>query len=149
MPCTLNLSSLYPATVPSQLPWIHSTCVERVYCPNRECSELILNECGARKLKRCVCPDCKKPFCFRCRVPWHAGSTCRETRDENDVAFDVICEKNKWQRCPSCRRRVEHVDGCNHVICRFVLFPSLRYVTHNHSSNLNHNNNQKEQNHSL
>ncbi|KAJ0466412.1 putative transcription factor C2H2 family [Helianthus annuus] len=92
--------------------------VERVYCPNRECSELILNECGTRKLKRCVCPDCKKPFCFRCRVPWHAGSTCRETRDENDVAFDVICEKNKWKRCPSCRCRVEHVGGCNLIMCK-------------------------------
>ncbi|KAI3797209.1 hypothetical protein L1987_32464 [Smallanthus sonchifolius] len=92
--------------------------VNRVYCPNRDCSELILNECGDRNLKRCECPNCKKPFCFRCKVPWHAGSTCGEMRDENDVAFDVLYKKNNWRRCPGCGRCVEHDGGCNIVQCR-------------------------------
>lgn len=69
--------------------------VDGVYCPNRECLELILNECGDRNLKICVCPHCQKPFCFGCKVPWHDGYSCKEskklmTRDENDVTFDVL-----------------------------------------------------------
>ncbi|KAI3797210.1 hypothetical protein L1987_32465 [Smallanthus sonchifolius] len=83
-----------------------------------ECLELILNECGDRSLKRCVCPDCKKPFCYTCKVTWHASSTCEETRDENDVAFDVLYETNKWRRCPRCGHCVEHVSGCSTIRCR-------------------------------
>ncbi|XP_076917709.1 E3 ubiquitin-protein ligase RSL1-like [Bidens hawaiensis] len=107
--------------------------IERVYCPNKECSELILNECGDQKLKRCVCPTCKKPFCFMCKVTWHEGFTCEETRkhrDENSVAFDLLYKKNKWRRCPRCGHCVERVDGCALIRCRFVcpLFNSLRYT---------------------
>nr|GEY68777.1 IBR domain, zinc finger, RING/FYVE/PHD-type, E3 ubiquitin ligase RBR family [Tanacetum cinerariifolium] len=36
-------------------------------------------------------------------VPWNDGGyTCKETRDGNNVDFDVVCERNewKWKRCP-------------------------------------------------
>ncbi|MCL7043290.1 hypothetical protein MKW94_019142, partial [Papaver nudicaule] len=38
----------------------------RSFCPNRKCSELILNECEGNKssLKRSECPHCKQVFCF-------------------------------------------------------------------------------------
>ncbi|KAI3745634.1 hypothetical protein L6452_08035 [Arctium lappa] len=94
---------------------------DRVYCPNQECSELIVNECGERNLKRCVCPNCKKRFCFWCKVPWHAGYRCeesRETMDENDVAFGFLLERNRWMRCPMCRHCVELDNGCTIVRCR-------------------------------
>nr|GFC68811.1 probable E3 ubiquitin-protein ligase RNF217 [Tanacetum cinerariifolium] len=53
-------------------------------------------------VKRCVCPSCLKPFCYQCKVPWHDGYTCEETRDGNNVDFDVVYERNgwKWKRCP-------------------------------------------------
>ncbi|XP_076940898.1 E3 ubiquitin-protein ligase RSL1-like [Bidens hawaiensis] len=96
--------------------------LDRVYCPNSDCSALIINECGGgSKLKRCACPNCKKPFCFRCKIPWHVGYRCKETgeiRDQNDVAFGVLSEKKKWKRCPNCRHCVELVLGCNSVKCR-------------------------------
>ncbi|KAI3797212.1 hypothetical protein L1987_32469 [Smallanthus sonchifolius] len=104
--------------------WCDALCeskvlrVDRLYCPNRECLELILNECGDRSLKRCVSPDCKKPFCYTCKVPWHASSTCEERRDENDVAFDVLYETNKWRKCPRCGHCIEHVSGCSTIRCR-------------------------------
>ncbi|XP_076935560.1 E3 ubiquitin-protein ligase RSL1-like [Bidens hawaiensis] len=96
--------------------------LDRVYCPNRECSSLVINECGGgSKLKRCVCPNCKKPFCFRCKVSWHAGYRCNEIgeiRDQNDVAFGVLSERKKWMRCPRCRHCVELVKGCSMIRCR-------------------------------
>ncbi|KAJ0591238.1 putative transcription factor C2H2 family [Helianthus annuus] len=93
---------------------------DRAYCPNRDCSALVVNECGG-SLKKCVCPNCKKPFCFRCKVPWHAGYRCDETgeiMDRNDVAFGVLLERKKWMRCPKCRHCVELVKGCFIVRCR-------------------------------
>ncbi|PWA69139.1 hypothetical protein CTI12_AA301500 [Artemisia annua] len=100
--------------------------VDGVYCPNRECMELILNECGDHKMKRCVCPYCKKPFCFGCKVPWHDGYSCKESkkmmmRDENDVAFDLVYKKNKWQMYPKCRHCVERVNGCNCIRCSVLV----------------------------
>ncbi|GJU24103.1 probable E3 ubiquitin-protein ligase RNF217 [Tanacetum coccineum] len=76
-----------------------------VYCPNKECSELIMNEFSDGDVKRCVCPSCLKPFCYQCKAPWHDGYTCEETRDGNNVDFEVVCKKNRWnwKRCPKCR----------------------------------------------
>nr|XP_043621826.1 probable E3 ubiquitin-protein ligase RNF217 [Erigeron canadensis] len=95
---------------------------DRIYCPNRDCSAVVVNECGGgTSLKRCVCPNCKKPFCYRCKIPWHAGYRCEESgemRDVNDIAFGVLSERNQWMRCPACRHCVELVKGCAIVRCR-------------------------------
>ncbi|XP_071698895.1 E3 ubiquitin-protein ligase RSL1-like [Rutidosis leptorrhynchoides] len=103
---------------------------DRVYCPNRNCSALVVNECGndAGNLKRCMCPNCKQPFCFKCKVPWHAGYRCEEsgvTRDVNDIAFDILSEQKKWMRCPVCRHCVELVKGCYQVRCRYTTIPVI------------------------
>ncbi|XP_076944658.1 E3 ubiquitin-protein ligase RSL1-like [Bidens hawaiensis] len=96
--------------------------LDRVYCPNRECSVVVVNECGnGGSLKKCVCPNCKKQFCFRCKVPWHAGYRCEESgemRDQNDIAFGVLSERKQWMRCPTCQHCVELVKGCAIVRCR-------------------------------
>ncbi|KAF6162112.1 hypothetical protein GIB67_008241 [Kingdonia uniflora] len=92
---------------------------ERTYCPYRDCSALILNECG-EKIKKSKCPSCKKLFCFKCNVPWHSGYQChesREMRDTNDVLFGTLAERNKWRRCPSCNHFVELRSGCLAVRC--------------------------------
>ncbi|XP_047956028.1 E3 ubiquitin-protein ligase RSL1-like [Salvia hispanica] len=94
--------------------------VERCYCPNVRCNELIVNECGevAGKSK---CPNCKEMFCFECKGSWHAGFTCEESvedRDGGDVAFGILVEQNKWRRCPRCRHFVELMEGCPIIRCR-------------------------------
>ncbi|KAK2978265.1 hypothetical protein RJ640_017116 [Escallonia rubra] len=96
---------------------------ERSYCPNQDCSALILNECGG-SVKKSACPICKRLFCFRCKLPWHAGFQCeesRELRDANDVAFGVLVERQKWIRCPQCQRFIERIDGCPIMKCRVTL----------------------------
>ncbi|KAK6279504.1 hypothetical protein POUND7_019771 [Theobroma cacao] len=91
-----------------------------VYCPYRDCSALIVNECND-KVDRSTCPNCKKKFCFRCKSPWHAGYGCREKRmfrDKNDVLAGQLIEKMKWTRCPKCRNAVERKGGCMLIDCR-------------------------------
>ncbi|KAM3376966.1 E3 ubiquitin-protein ligase RSL1 [Capsicum galapagoense] len=94
--------------------------VPQCYCPNRNCSALILDECGGNP-KRSKCPNCKRNFCFQCKLPWHAGFACeenRELRDANDVVFGVLAERKKWKRCPQCRHFVGLRGGCKIVKCR-------------------------------
>ncbi|KAI3972110.1 hypothetical protein MKW92_020137 [Papaver armeniacum] len=100
----------------------------RSYCPYRDCSELVLNECvetnGTSKVTKSNCPNCKKLFCFHCMVPWKENHRCidrNETRidiDSNDVLFMKNVKLNKWVRCPSCYHYVERNQGCSLITCR-------------------------------
>lgn len=93
---------------------------QKVYCPFRDCSNLILNECGG-KIRKTMCPNCKKWMCFQCELPWHAGYRCNETRelrDGNDFLLGQLIEERKWKRCPACNHGVELHSGCPRVTCR-------------------------------
>ncbi|MCL7046319.1 hypothetical protein MKW94_001494 [Papaver nudicaule] len=99
----------------------------RSYCPHRDCSELVLNECvdttnSATKVTKSNCPNCKKLFCFHCMVPWKENHQCigrSETIvDINDVLFIKNVKHNKWVRCPSCSHYVERSQGCRFIRCR-------------------------------
>ncbi|XP_015581564.1 E3 ubiquitin-protein ligase RSL1 [Ricinus communis] len=94
--------------------------VERCYCPYRDCSALVLNECKD-KLKKIKCPNCKKNLCYVCKIPWHAGYQCNESgqlRDRNDVLIGELIEEKKWTRCYNCGHSVERVSGCRDVKCK-------------------------------
>ncbi|KAI3893620.1 hypothetical protein MKX03_024137 [Papaver bracteatum] len=125
------------------LPWSYLPSYGRSYCPYRDCSELILNECvesnGSNKVTKSNCPNCKKLFCFHCMVPWkelqklfcfHCMVPWKENHrcvdrnecvidiDSNDVLFIENAKLNKWVRCPSCYHYVERNQGCNTIVCR-------------------------------
>ncbi|KAH7836293.1 hypothetical protein Vadar_034362 [Vaccinium darrowii] len=98
--------------------------LKRCYCPNRECSEVVVNECGGN-VKKSKCPNCNQMFCFGCKNKWHEGYRCEETgemRDMNDVAFAELAERMNWTRCPRCKHFVELVDGCTIVMCRICKY---------------------------
>ncbi|XP_042494116.1 probable E3 ubiquitin-protein ligase RNF217 [Macadamia integrifolia] len=99
---------------------------QSMYCPFPECSTLVLSECEGDIYTRTECPNCKKLFCFKCKIPWHVGFVCSETeqlRDENDILFGELVERNKWMKCPGCNFRVEKIEGCPNITCRCgVLF---------------------------
>lgn len=96
---------------------------ERSFCPNRNCRELVVNECGGT-VKKCKCPHCKRLFCFQCKVAWHAGYGCEESRnmrDHNDILFGQLAERRAWIKCPGCGYFIERMHGCNSILCRFSL----------------------------
>ena len=95
---------------------------ERSYCPNKKCSELIINECGGT-VKKSKCPKFKELYCFRCNVPWPRCNNCQEL--ENDKKFFKLAVSKKWVKCPSCSYYVERINGCRHMICRFNISLSL------------------------
>ncbi|XP_059650000.1 E3 ubiquitin-protein ligase RSL1-like [Cornus florida] len=94
---------------------------ERCYCPYWFCSALIVNECGGN-VKKSKCPNCKRRFCFRCKLPWYPGHRCEESGVKidinNDIQFGVLVEMEKWKRCPHCDRCIERIGGCHDIICR-------------------------------
>ncbi|PKI53718.1 hypothetical protein CRG98_025959 [Punica granatum] len=82
------------------------------YCPNQDCQELIVNECGHSAVGKIECPSCRKSCCFPCGSPWN---------ERNDHRCDNIFPvngKNKWMRCPRCKYYVERIEGCNKILCR-------------------------------
>lgn len=94
--------------------------LESCYCPYQDCSALVLNECE-NKLKKTKCPNCKKNFCFRCKIQWHAGYKCSESRhlrDRNDILAGELIEEKKWTRCYNCGHSVERISGCREIKCK-------------------------------
>ncbi|KAJ0092062.1 hypothetical protein Patl1_26619 [Pistacia atlantica] len=40
---------------------------------------MVVNECGGN-VKKSKCPNCKRLFCFQCKLAWHAEYGCAESR---------------------------------------------------------------------
>ena len=77
---------------------------ERIYCPNRNCMALVVNESERNgTLKKAQCPSCKQWFCFQCKLKWHAGHRCEQSgnlRDPNNIMFGQLLETMNWTRWP-------------------------------------------------
>ncbi|OVA07499.1 zinc finger protein [Macleaya cordata] len=113
----------------------------RAYCPFKDCSELVLNECVRssstirRRITRSMCPNCKKLFCFHCMVPWQETHRCSSTSggggdvNRNHVLFVEMVKRKKWTRCPTCNRYVERITGYSHVTCREVKWMASSITT--------------------
>ncbi|XP_056176090.1 uncharacterized protein LOC115681295 [Syzygium oleosum] len=93
----------------------------RCYCPNLNCRELIVDECGqSGDVKRFKCPSCRRRGCFRCASAWAKGHRCRSTHDKDLILLERLADMKKWVRCPNCRMYVERNEGCNLIHCRCV-----------------------------
>lgn len=101
---------------------------EKTYCPFKDCSALFIDECVdvVRDIK---CPECRRYFCAKCKVPWHLGIVCEEfeklNKDEREIEglqLLQLVKSQEWQRCPSCRMYVGRSEGCAQMRCRLVFF---------------------------
>ncbi|OWM75009.1 hypothetical protein CDL15_Pgr021360 [Punica granatum] len=90
---------------------------DKCYCPNPDCKELIINECGrTRRPRRITCPSCKQQCCFRCALPWDE----RKKQHKCDGAISFV-ERKGWTRCPGCKNYVQRSHGCRTIRCRYAL----------------------------
>ncbi|XP_071722325.1 E3 ubiquitin-protein ligase RSL1-like [Rutidosis leptorrhynchoides] len=109
--------------------------IEKCYCPNRECLEVVLEECGDGYVEESKCPNCKQLFCFQCKNKWHPGFRCRVNeamnRDPNDTLFETLMEIKKWKRCPACGRCVE-LRSVNVINLESYYLPSINGVDARH-----------------
>ncbi|CAN6204472.1 unnamed protein product [Urochloa humidicola] len=80
----------------------------KLYCPFKNCSALLADECGSRKaaIRKAECPHCSRMFCAQCKVAWHDGITCEDFQklgnDEqvrDDLVLRKVVQESKWQRC--------------------------------------------------
>ncbi|KAJ1276836.1 hypothetical protein BS78_05G246400 [Paspalum vaginatum] len=111
--------------------WSAALCMSMVlrdsdvcYCPFKDCSEIMVDDHGG-EVTESECPVCRRLFCARCGVAWHAGITCAEydqlapgDRGKEDLVALEMAKGNKWRRCPRCKFWVERHDGCVHITCR-------------------------------
>jgi len=69
------------------------------------------------------CPTCKKRYCLSCKVEWHVGTTCEAYQQwsiengQSDDLFGQFVAGSKFKQCPTCKRWVEKVDGCDAISC--------------------------------
>ncbi|KNA21402.1 hypothetical protein SOVF_043120 [Spinacia oleracea] len=97
---------------------------QKFYCPYKNCSVLMVDD-GGVEVRESECPNCRRLFCARCKVPWHDGVTCdefdvlgKDEREKEDIMVMKLAKGKQWRRCPNCRIYVEKTDGCLHITCR-------------------------------
>ncbi|MCL7038973.1 hypothetical protein MKW94_012367 [Papaver nudicaule] len=98
---------------------------QKFYCPFKDCSALLVDECPGGEISESECPHCNRLFCAQCKVPWHAEITCADfqklnadERGREDILLLNAVKKNNWQRCPGCKFYVERISGCPLIQCR-------------------------------
>lgn len=74
---------------------------------------------GSETEKHLKCPVCSKEICFVCRADWHPDRTCESVIDSE---YNLWAKGKEVQLCPSCKARIEKMDGCNHMTCAVCLY---------------------------
>ncbi|CAH9141527.1 unnamed protein product [Cuscuta epithymum] len=97
---------------------------DKFYCPFRDCSALLEDDEKA-EIQESECPECRRLFCARCRVPWHSDISCQDFQSLNDterqgedLELMKFARGKDWKRCPSCRIFVDRISGCDFLSCR-------------------------------
>jgi len=91
------------------------------WCPKPSCGMAMVGG-NDTLMMRCPRETCGFCFCFRCKEPWHADSTCEQYqawKRDNKGGQDMF---RRWMNqnakpCPKCRSPIEKNGGCNHMTC--------------------------------
>ncbi|KAL6859197.1 hypothetical protein ACP4OV_018199 [Aristida adscensionis] len=118
----------------------------RTYCPFPDCSEMMVADDedggggggggeGCAAVTQSECHGCRRLFCARCGVAWHAGVGCEEfqrlgegERGREDLLLVEAAREGNWKRCPRCKFYVEKSSGCLHITCSGVALSSAMDV---------------------
>ena len=83
------------------------------WCPKPDCEGY---DIGLLQKSKLECNVCKYEYCFYCGEAWHRWKKCKFSRDKE---LDKWAKANGIKFCPSCKTKVEKVDGCQHMTCPF------------------------------
>lgn len=81
------------------------------WCSQLDCDGVMK---GSNEKLQMVCPTCKREQCFNCGNEWHPGKTCDQLIDDT---YEQWVRGREVQLCPRCKRRIEKIEGCNHMTC--------------------------------
>lgn len=85
-------------------------CKDRTYCHEPSCSTFVPRQFIRGDVAICV--KCSRRTCVRCKGPTHDRECLLDTETQEVLR---VAGENRWQRCNSCGRVVELVQGCNHM----------------------------------
>lgn len=83
----------------------------KVYCSKVSCNAFVAPHSIHNGLAHCQ--ECHTRTCVQCKEGEHFGP-CDE--GAGILVLQRLAESQKWQTCPDCRKIVEKVDGCPHIL---------------------------------
>jgi hypothetical protein len=93
----------------------HSSC---------RCGQVHLN----LKTRQMVCIKCGNVTCYRCKIPWHDGQTCKaaiaeyyQGRYETEEELSAAAIARLTNTCPKCKIPIQRDGGCQHMRCSKLL----------------------------
>eukprot|EP01129_Flabellula_baltica_P005351 TRINITY_DN1933_c0_g1_i1.p1 TRINITY_DN1933_c0_g1~~TRINITY_DN1933_c0_g1_i1.p1 ORF type:complete len:418 (-),score=64.85 TRINITY_DN1933_c0_g1_i1:9-1262(-) len=88
--------------------------VDKIYCPEPQCSAMISLDGVKDNLTECICDVCQTPICISCFQIDHPFRKCKQEEDNNIMGFIQI---NHLKHCPRCNAIIELAQGCYHITC--------------------------------
>ncbi|KIM24892.1 hypothetical protein M408DRAFT_43062, partial [Serendipita vermifera MAFF 305830] len=103
-----------------------------------------------------TCYSCGTKQCFTHQTKWHEGFTCAQWDEHMQISLEQQAMTEEWiqketKPCsgPGCGKRIQKVDGCDHMTCRppggcgyqfcwFCLAPWLEIIAHDNSRHYDH-----------
>ena len=84
------------------------------FCPNKECSNPIIEVNKRLFRKKVVCTSCNQEICNRCELPYHKRKCPAKTKGKTK---NWIWRLTHTKSCPKCGLRMEKNGGCRHMDC--------------------------------
>lgn len=82
------------------------------WCPKPDCQGY---DIGGTRKKRLICNVCSCNFCYYCTEEWLEDH--KKCKGVVDYQLDEWSRKNNVKHCPNCKRRVQKMEGCDHMTC--------------------------------
>jgi hypothetical protein len=81
------------------------------WCSQLDCDGVMR---GSQEQLQMTCPVCGREQCYNCGSQWHLGKTCDQLIDDT---YEQWVRGREVQLCPRCKRKIEKIEGCNHMTC--------------------------------
>ncbi|CAM8888095.1 unnamed protein product [Rhodiola kirilowii] len=93
------------------------------FCPSPDCPSVYrAADPGDTAPPGFSCGACLVETCTRCHLEFHPNISCeqyKEFKEDPDSSLKQWCigKEDQVKSCPTCRRTIEKIEGCNHIEC--------------------------------